>query len=476
MSFFRSLFGDSAEVLEERGDALRLSGQWREAAWFYGRARAASRSEPHRQRLEEREAEAIRQAFRQMLDEAESLGRRRMNAEALELLADASRFVRNSEDEAILAARRMALAERSSFEANGSSPARMEATPADGEPRGLAGNDSEVERAFDDRLVGRPESERRRFESLGAHGRQGFVQLGNGDFPASLESFERENVIHPESWVVRELMAQALEGLGRSEEACQQYEAAYRRAPDRTVLLLEIARVLRDRLGRPGDALDRLEEAARHHPPGPDTLDLHLERVILRQEQGRSHDAIHVVTELMTEPTLNQALLAFNRAGLFESMERWDDAAADLQTAMSLEPQNILYLERMADLIYRARRDPEEGLRLLDQALTVDAHDFAGGRGGLGTSPDRARLQFKAARILFLLDRFADAGSRIEEGLIVSHDPRVHEALLGLRREIRAAGQADLAEQAELDEPGEFVEPDHRNGNGSSLSRNQTEG
>ena len=164
-----------------------------------------------------------------------------------------------------------------------------------------------------------------------------------------------------------------------------------------------------------------------------------LERVFLRQELGRPDDAIRLVTELMSEPTLNRAFLAFNRAGLFEPLDRLDEAESDLKMAIALEPQNILYLERMADLIYRARRDPEEGLSLLDQALAVDAHDFAGGRGGLGTSPDRARLQFKAARILFLLDRLLEAGRRIEEGLIVSHDPRVHEALLGLSREIRAA-------------------------------------
>lgn len=439
MNLFRSLFGESAEVMEERGDALRLSGQWREAAWFYGRARATARSAALRQRLEEREDEAMRHAFRQMLDEAESLRRRRLHPEALDLLGEASRFTRNPEDEAILAARRLALAERTGGEVRGSAPARPEAPPWAAAPGEPSGHLAELDRAFEERLVGRPESERRRFESLGPDGRAGFVRLGGADFSLALESFERENRIRPESWVIRELMAQALEGLGRSEEACQQYEAAYRRAPDRIILVLEIARILRDRLGRPKEALDRLEAAARRHPPAPDTLDLHLERVLLQQELGRPEEAIRLVTELLADSSLDGAFLAFNRAGLLESLDRVDEAETDLKTAIALEPQNILYLERLADLIYRARRDPEEGLALLDQALAVDAHDFAGGRGGLGTSPDRARLQYKAARILFLLDRFAEAANRIEEGLIVSHDPRVHEALLGLSRDIRAA-------------------------------------
>jgi tetratricopeptide (TPR) repeat protein len=449
VKLFRSLFGESAEALEERGDALRLAGQWREAAWFYGRAREAARGAALRERLEERRREAIRQAFRQMLDEADSLARRRMTREALDVLADAERFSGSAEDEAIVAARRLALepepgATAAGPTAPGEPLAGRMAGMADGEDPGATVPGVEVDggelgRAFRERLVGRPEGERRRFESLGTDGRRGFVQLGQGDPAAALESFDREIAARPESWVVRELSAQALEGLGRSEEACQHYEAAYRRAPDRAILVLEIARILRDRLGRPADALERLEAAARRHPPAPDTLDLHLERVFLRHELGRPDEAVDLLTALMDEPHLDRAFLAFNRGGLHEQAGRIEEAERDLKEAVRLAPDNILYLERVADLIFRARRDPDEALALLDQALAVDAHDFAGRRGGLGTSPDRSRLQFKAARILFVLDRTGEAAGRVEEGLIVSHDPRVHEALLDLRRDIRAA-------------------------------------
>jgi tetratricopeptide (TPR) repeat protein len=435
MKLFRSIFGESAEVLEERGDALRLAGQWREAAWFYGRAREAARGAALRERLEGREREATHQAFRQMLDEADSLARRRLSREALDLLAEAERFAQGGEDEAIVAARRMALRD-----ADGGGPAPgIGLPPAAPVEDGVALDGGELGRAFQERLVGRPDSERRRYESLGIDGRRGFVQLGAGDHAAALESFEKENAVRPESWVVRELAAQALEGLGRSEEACQQYEAAYRRAPDRSILLLEIARILRDRLGRPEEALERLETAARRHPPAPESLELHLERVFLRHELGRPDDAVALLTELMHEPSLDRAFLAFNRGGIHEQVGRIEEAERDLKEAVSLAPDNVLYLERVADLIFRARRDAGEALELLDQALAVDAHDFAGRRGGLGNSPDRARLQFKAARILFVLDRTGEAAGRVEEGLIVSHDPRVHEALLDLRREIRAA-------------------------------------
>ncbi|HEX7878786.1 MAG TPA: tetratricopeptide repeat protein [Candidatus Eisenbacteria bacterium] len=434
MKLFRSIFGESAEVLEERGDALRLAGQWREAAWFYGRACRAARAPALRTRLEERAREATHQAFRSMLDEADSLARRRLNREALDVLSEAERFAQGGEDEAMVAARRWSL-----HDADGPGPAPTAVlTPGHSEDDGMALDGGELGRAFQERLVGRPDSERRRFESLGPDGRRGFVQLGAGDHAAALESFEKENALRPESWVVRELSAQALEGLGRSEEACQQYEAAYRRAPDRSILLLEIARILRDRLARPADALERLETAARRHPPGPESLELHLERVFLRHELGRPDDAIQLLTELMHEPSLDRAFLAFNRGGLHEQVGRIDEAERDLKEAVSLAPDNVLYLERVADLIFRARRNAEEALELLEQALAVDAHDFAGRRGGLGNSPDRARLQFKAARILFVLDRTGEAAGRVEEGLIVSHDPRVHEALLDLRREIRA--------------------------------------
>jgi tetratricopeptide (TPR) repeat protein len=434
VKFLRGLFGDPADTHEERGDLLRLAGQWREAAWFYGQALDAARDEARRERLRLLEEEAARQAFRQLLEESASLARRRMVADAESRLRDAEPFARNGEDESVLRARRLALRDAAADAAPRAAPAGARDFETDDDA--VPADDDRDERAFRERMTGRPDAERRRFETLGADGRRGFVALGAGDHAAALEAFQKEVAARPECWVALELMGQSLEGLGRFDDAVRQYEAAYRRAPDRHVLLLEVARIQKDRLGKPDTALERLERAALRHEPAPDCLDLHLERVFLRVDLGRDTEALYLLDQLLAVPGVETGVLYFNRAGLHEQAGRLEEAEVDLREAIDAAPGNVLYLERAADLIFRARRDFLAALELLDRALRVDAHDFAGRRGGLGTSPDRARLQFKAARILYLLDRLPEARARVDEGLIVCNDPRVEEALLDLRRDL----------------------------------------
>lgn len=433
MKFLRGLFGDPADAHEERGDLLRLAGQWREAAWFYGQAIDAARDEARREKLRRLEDEAARQAFRQLLEESASLARRRLYADAESRLRDAEPFARNLEDESVLRARRLALGEGAGEPAP---PSTVAPPVADGDEDAGSAGDDRFAREFRERMAGRPASERRRFETLGPDGRRGFVELGAGDHAAALEAFQKETAARPECWVALELMAQALEGLGRFDEAIRHYESAYRRAPDRHVLLLEVARILKDRLGKPDTALERLERAALRHEPAPDGLDLHMERVFLRVDLGRDTEALYLLDQLLAVPGMDRGVLYFNRAGLHEQAGRLEEAEVDLREAIEAAPGNVLYLERAADLIFRARRDLDSALELLDRALRVDAHDFAGRRGGLGTSPDRARLQFKAARLLYLLDRLPEARARVDEGLIVCNDPRVEEALLDLRRDL----------------------------------------
>lgn len=430
MNLLRSFFGDPAEKLEEKGDTLRLAGQWREATWFYRQALEVSKTgSPRRERLAALEADASGRAFRALLDEAESLARRRLHSEALETLDDAERFASGGEERAILLARRAGL-----HEAFSGSPEPAPLAPDEAETDSEPGD--EVERVFRSRLDGRSAAERRRLLALGPAGRRGFVLLGQGDAPAAMAAFQEEIAGRPQDWVARELMAHALEGLGRLDEARQEYEAAYRRAPDHHVLVLEVSRLLRERLDDPVAALERIDAAVRRHPPSTETLDLYMERVSLLVQQQRLPEAVGGLTELLAEPSLDHGFLRFNRGGLLEQLGRLEEAEADLRAAVEAAPSNVLYLERLADFSFRARRDASGAIASLDRALTIDAHDFAARRGGLGTSPDRARLQYKAARALFVLGRMAEAQARVREGLIVCHDPRVEEALLDLRRDL----------------------------------------
>jgi tetratricopeptide (TPR) repeat protein len=344
----------------------------------------------------------------------------------LEILRHAEAFAGSDEEREALAARRVGI----------EGPRHRSSAPSTA-PR----EDTEIpeeEVRFRQRLSSRPEAERRRLAGLGSSGRAGYLALLEGDFAAAATALQREVQERPEAAAAREMLARAFEGLGHHEEARQQYEAACRRSPERCRLTLEVSRVLRDSLGDGARALARVEEACRSHPASPESQSLHMERVFLLADAGRFAEAIQVLDDLLFCPGLDRGLLLYNRAGLLEEAGRPEEAVSDVAAAIEASPSNPLYLERMADLLFGLTGDLPRALQLLDRALAIDAHDFAARRGGPGVSPDRARLQFKAGRILHRLDRSDEALTRVDEALVVCWDPRVEEALLDLRRSLTA--------------------------------------
>lgn len=428
MKLFRTLFGDRIERLEEKGDELRLNGYWREASWFYRQALEAlpPGPAPLRDRLAAREAETRGLAFRQMLEDAEERAGRGRSAEVLEILRQAEAFAGSDEEREMVAAR------RAGIEGRPTHAAAPGATPPGGAER------SEEEARFRQRLSSRPEAERKRLAGLGRAGRAGYLALLDGDFAAAATALQREVLERPEAAAGRELLARAFEGLGHHEEARQQYEAACRRSPERCRLAMEVSRVLRDGLGDGARALARVEEACQGSPPAPASLSLHMERVFLLAETGRFAEAIRVLDDLLACPGLDRGLLLYNRAGLLQEAGRYEEAVSDVAAAIEAAPANPLYLERMADLLFGLGGDLPRALQLLDGALAIDANDFVARKGGPGVSPDRARLQFKAGRVLCRLNRPEEALTRVDEALVVCWDPLVEEALLDLRRSLTA--------------------------------------
>lgn len=386
MKLFRGVFGNRAEGFEEQADDLRIHSLPREAAYFYGRALDALRhdQEAARRRITLRLLEMRRLTFSLLLSEAEALVESSRSDDALEVLRDAEAFAMEVEDRGVLAARIAA----------------------------LTGAVPEVRNEPDPGVEDRPEA------------------------PVNaMEHLEREVVTRPESASARERLARALEVEGRYSEAVRHFESAYHRNPEDISLILDIARLLRERLDDPVAARERLDQGCRRHRPSAASFTLYLERAFALAEAGRDEEAIASLGALLATPGVDTGVVLFNRAGFLEKAGRHEEAIADLEAALDLAPSNLLYFERLADLLFRPEGDPERALACLERALAADAHDF-GVRRKAGASPDRARLQFKAARILFFLDRIDEARARVDQGLVVCWDPRVEEALLELRREL----------------------------------------
>lgn len=443
---FHTLFGDPIDALEDKGDELRLNGFHREAAWYYrqARERLGSRAAARRAALDAKHAESRATAFRQILDEAESMAQRGRRREAMSLVTDAGRIAEGIEETTEAQGRWHSLRQRLD------TPHSQPGQPVEHEPGGgSSGGGPAVPR------VGPFEPA----PSLGPNPRtplaapplsaasSGLVPTLEGELDprrlralardpaAAIERYSEEIRLRPESAAAHELLGEALRAAGRPQEARTQLEAAYRRNPERMRLVVATARLLRDALGDPEGALLRLEQGCRRHHPTPASLPLHLERAFLLAELGRHDQALARFSELLSVGTLDRGALLFNRAGVFEQADQPDAALADLESAVQAAPDAVLYRERLADLCARRPDTLDLGLRHLEEALALAAHDFARPRGE-PFPPDRARLHYKVAHILFLMGRDDEARERIEEALIVCVDPRVQEGLLDLRREL----------------------------------------
>lgn len=502
----RSLFGDPAETFEDRGDVLRLNGFLREAVYFYGQAleRLADTPAPgsaeragapghnartggagssgsegsshgagssarslaqRRERLGRKLTECREATFRRLLEEAESLDARGRKREALAQLTDAELFAQSTEEVDIARARRHRLETRLSIRSAGrpgvSPPPGHNAGGGTGRP-GPGGASADGASAPGASPSGPPSP---------------WSGLDFADAPeVRVARLQAEVQAHPESALAHEALGEAYRTVGRLEDARAAYEAAYQRNPERLRLVIEAARLMRSGPAADGGvasadeappspgtampslqkAIQRLEQACRRHRPTPASLPLHCERLLWLAEAGRVEEALAGFGDLLSVTGLDRGHLHFNRAGVQEQAGLLEGAHVDLQAAVQAAPDNAIYRERLADLCVRMRAHLPEALTGLEEALDLDAHDFARTdsgsltganppeRGGFAASrssafsADRARLLFKSARILYLLERDDEARARVADGLVICRDPRVEEALLELRRSLGA--------------------------------------
>jgi tetratricopeptide (TPR) repeat protein len=213
--------------------------------------------------------------------------------------------------------------------------------------------------------------------------------------------------------------------LAEAEEMLTALESEY---PDDSALLLMRGEVLLA-LGRAGDALVVLERGASIDPQRPR---LHFQLATALASTG---DAERALEQFSMEIEVNQdpevrTLAHLNRSMLLQQARRWDDAAAELEAVLSLQPQRAEVFGDLASLYIQAG----------DTAAAIDALE----RGKAAGFDSAAHFYSLGAR-LYNSKRYEDAVAIFSEALRV--DPAMAEAERSLAAALERLGRDDEARE-----------------------------
>lgn len=166
--------------------------------------------------------------------------------------------------------------------------------------------------------------------------------------------------------VLRHNRAQVLTGLGRLEEALEEYRAVIEADPHYPEYHLDLGNLLQ-RMGRAAEAAAAYETATRLGPPFPE---LYYNRGDLRNGLGDVEGALADFGYVLDlDPTFLDAYV--NRVGLLLDLEELDAAESDVLAGLALEPTHPMLLAALGRI--RAERgEAETAWEAFDAALAAD--------------------------------------------------------------------------------------------------------
>ncbi|WP_329585508.1 tetratricopeptide repeat protein [Kitasatospora sp. NBC_01250] len=186
---------------------------------------------------------------------------------------------------------------------------------------------------------------------------------------AGLAELDRElgpDEHHLHRSVLRHNRAQVLTGLGRLDEALEEYRAVLAVDPSYPEYHFDLGNLLR-RMGREQEALEAYERALRLGPPFPEVF---YNRGDVRNAAGDVEGALAdfgYVLEL--DPGFVDAYV--NRAGIRLDLEDVDGAERDALAGLKREPGNA-YLRAVLGHVHAAREEHTAAREAFDRALAAD--------------------------------------------------------------------------------------------------------
>lgn len=185
-----------------------------------------------------------------------------------------------------------------------------------------------------------------------------------GKLPEALESLERAGELEPGSASIRLKKAKVLDGLGRDDEASQEFEQSIKLTPHRD----ELIRGLRlQRMGQLAEAERIYRGVLLRAPDNVDALRM-LAGVAMRAKQWGDAELL-LEKALDTAPDFFQGWMDLGLAR--QEQDRLDDALNAYSSAMQVEPDRPHAFTAAATANALAGRH-EEAMRLFDEALVRD--------------------------------------------------------------------------------------------------------
>lgn len=175
--------------------------------------------------------------------------------------------------------------------------------------------------------------------------RTGIKKAEAKDFDGALSAFQRAFSIAPQSpvevhsrsWLTYWALGQALQGVGRLQEALSAFQQAVQRAPQEPLVHFHLA-LIHQALGQLDEAAAAYREVIRLQPDRPEP---HNNLALVLKKQGRWEEAIaeyRTAVQLQPEEAVSRSNLA---AALFQR-ERWEEAAAEYRTLSQQHPHDPL--------------------------------------------------------------------------------------------------------------------------------------
>jgi len=143
--------------------------------------------------------------------------------------------------------------------------------------------------------------------------------------------------VHSRAWLTYWALGQALQEVGRLEEALAAFQEAVQRAPQEPLAHFQLA-LTHQALGQLQEAAAAYREVIRLQPDRPEP---HNNLALVLKKQGRWEEAIaeyRTAVQLQPEDTVARSNLA---AALFQR-ERWEEAAAEYRALGQRQPQDPL--------------------------------------------------------------------------------------------------------------------------------------